>query len=122
MGVWEWIYSATDAVKQKTPDLTPATEFGRKTYDYCRHTTSYAAAGGVAKARDLHQYLSDDQVRDNLGRFAKSASKNGALYLARSYGIIIFFNFRLFFCNLSSLIKYLHLILWYRRNAVCVCR
>ncbi|KMT11341.1 hypothetical protein BVRB_5g106740 [Beta vulgaris subsp. vulgaris] len=86
MGVWEWIYSATDAVKQKTPDLTPATEFGRKTYDYCRHTTSYAAAGGVAKARDLHQYLSDDQVRDNLGRFAKSASKNGALYLARSYG------------------------------------
>ncbi|KMT18452.1 hypothetical protein BVRB_2g025980 [Beta vulgaris subsp. vulgaris] len=84
--VWDWIYSVTNAVKQKTPDLTPATEFGRKTYDYCRETTSYAGGAATSKARDLHQYLSDDQVRDNLGRFAKTASKNGALFIARSYG------------------------------------
>ncbi|KNA23047.1 hypothetical protein SOVF_028290 [Spinacia oleracea] len=86
MGVWEWIYSVTNAVKQKTPDVTPVAEICRQSYDYCRDTTVHVAGTATAKAREVHGYLSDDQVRDNLGRVAVNVSKNSALYLARSYG------------------------------------
>ncbi|XP_021866262.1 uncharacterized protein [Spinacia oleracea] len=87
MGVWEWIYSVTNAVKQKTPDVTPVAEICRQSYDYCRDTTVHVAGTATAKAREVHGYLSDDQVRDNLGRVAVNVSKNSALYLARSYGV-----------------------------------
>lgn len=87
MAVWDWIYSATDAVKQKTPDITPATEVCRKSYTFCRDSTVHVAGAATTKARELHEYMSDDEVRDNLSRFAVNISKNSALYIARSYGV-----------------------------------
>ncbi|XP_021739752.1 uncharacterized protein LOC110706155 [Chenopodium quinoa] len=82
MGIWEWIYSPINAVKQNTPDITPVTDVCRKTYDICRDSTVHVAG----KARDFHGYLCDDQVRDNLSSFAVNVSKHSALYIARSYG------------------------------------
>ncbi|CAO2817195.1 unnamed protein product [Amaranthus hypochondriacus] len=86
MGLWDWVNSASDTVKNHTPAITPATEFCRKSYYFCRDSTVYAAGTVSSKARDLHEYLSDNQARDNLTQIAKNVSKNGALYVARSYG------------------------------------
>lgn len=86
MGIWQWIYSPIDAVKQNTPDITPATDICRKTYGFFRDSTVPVAAAAASKARDFHGYLSDDQVRDNLSSFAVNVSKHSALYIARSYG------------------------------------
>lgn len=86
MGVWEWIYTATDFVKQNAPDVTPVTEACRKGYDVGRAATNQVDGAVRTKARDLHVYFSDDQVRATVARIATNVSKNGALYLARYYG------------------------------------
>ncbi|KAJ8428295.1 hypothetical protein Cgig2_027427 [Carnegiea gigantea] len=86
MGVWERISTAIDFVKQNTPDVTPVTGACRKGYDVGRAATNQVDSAVRAKARDFHEYFSDDQVRANVARIATNFSKNGALYLARYYG------------------------------------
>ncbi|XP_057524364.1 uncharacterized protein LOC130804065 [Amaranthus tricolor] len=86
MGLWDWFNSASDTVKNHTPAITLATEFFQKGYYFCRDSTVYAAGTVSSKARDLHEYLSDNQARENLTQIAKNVSKNGAFYVARSYG------------------------------------
>ena len=103
MGLWDWFNSASDTVKNHTPAITLATEFFQKGYYFCRDSTVYAAGTVSSKARDLHEYLSDNQARENLTQIAKNVSKNGAFYVARSYGIFLFFFF--FFYHQSCVVK-----------------
>ncbi|KAK9683279.1 hypothetical protein RND81_10G128700 [Saponaria officinalis] len=77
--VWEWL-------RQKTPDVTPVTAACRKTYDVTATTTVHVSRAVTAKARDVHECLSDDQRRGDVTRVAKNLSVNGVLYLFRSYG------------------------------------
>ncbi|KAH9604028.1 hypothetical protein KSS87_015015 [Heliosperma pusillum] len=85
MGMWEWLTSATDTLKHKTPDITPVSEACRKSYDATRTATVHVSRAVTTKARVVHGCLSDDQVRGDVTRIAKNLSFNGALFLVRSY-------------------------------------
>ncbi|XP_074308260.1 uncharacterized protein LOC141643126 [Silene latifolia] len=86
MGMWEWLTSATDTLKHKTPDITPVTDVCWKSYDATRTATVHVSRAVTTKARVVHECLSDDQVRGDVTRVAKNLSFNGALYFVRSYG------------------------------------
>ncbi|KAL9226580.1 hypothetical protein vseg_002377 [Gypsophila vaccaria] len=84
--VWERLRSTTDTLKQKTPDISPVTSACRKTYDATATTTVHVTRAVTAKARVVHDSLSDDQLRGDVTRVARNLSVNGALYFVRSYG------------------------------------
>jgi len=88
MGVWEWIYTAADFAKRNTPGVAPVMAACQRSYAVGRGAANHVDGAVRTKARELHDYFSDDQVRANVTRIATSLSKNGALYLARCHGII----------------------------------
>ncbi|XXG69194.1 hypothetical protein AAC387_Pa06g2122 [Persea americana] len=95
MGIWDLLYSATDKLKQNSPDLTPVTNACRNSYRASGTVASnvYKAitVDGVEKVKD---YLPGPQSQEKIKRIAKEVAVpellrfTGIPGLAESYWIL----------------------------------
>lgn len=76
-------YSDNHVRNLLTPVTATVTGVVQKGYDVSRQVDGAFRT----QARVIHEYFSDDQIRELLTRNLKFLAQNGALFVARSYGM-----------------------------------
>ncbi|KAL3508620.1 hypothetical protein ACH5RR_028021 [Cinchona calisaya] len=85
MGIWESIYSTTEAVKRNVPDPTPFKEVCKTSYGYCS-----AAVGKIDTAvrvdgiQRLNDLMPTKETRSRISLFASKFSHHAAKYALRN--------------------------------------
>ncbi|KAK3010941.1 hypothetical protein RJ639_011837 [Escallonia herrerae] len=81
MGLWDYINSTTESVKQNAPDLTSVKDACRASYSYSQ--AAVAKIDNTVRVNGFEKvgtYLSDAENRAKVGRFAKKFTENAADY------------------------------------------
>ncbi|XP_074308259.1 uncharacterized protein LOC141643125 [Silene latifolia] len=85
-GLWGWICKAAMAVKKCKHRVKHVTEMCKKGLDVSRAAKAQVDDAVKMTAREIQDFISDDHVRDHVTRLLKDFSKNGVLFIVRTYG------------------------------------